>query len=463
MTTKTHVTMGIDIGTTRIKAGLVDERGALRHVWSAPTPWRHESGTENGGDTVHVTELGDVALHLATLAAEHATEAGDRVAAIGATGMAETGALLGTDGRPLYPGFAWHHSLGDPARVLAALGADAFARTTGHSFVLAPSIVKLDYLRHEGHTFRPGQTWLNIPEYVTWRLTGVAAAEISLAGRTGLFELAARRWWSAALEFLGAGDWLMPGEPLTAGAAVGTVQRQAVDAAAGAVVTTAGHDHPVAALAIGRYQPGDLCLSLGTSEAQIRIVTPDLGVEKIVDLVNLGVTVDWHPLGEAWYVLGSLPTGLTLERLALLLGHDTTARRLELSRAALQASATTGAHLEDVTLDGFSIAGVRSGDRPAGLWRRAAEQLIADSAALTADVSRVIGPPDRQVIFGGWRHDPLIDTLRRELGQTPAAETPDEPGIVGAAIAAARAAGLPSPLASFTPRATHHDTERAPR
>lgn len=455
----TAMTMGIDVGTTRIKAGLVDEAGSLLHVWSAPTPWR----TENGGDVVDVAELGDIALHLARLGAEHAAESGQRVAAIGTTGMAETGALLDGSGRPLYPGFAWHHSLGDPARVLAGLGADTFARTTGHSCVLAPSIIKLDYLHGRGHRFRPGQRWLNIPEYVTWRLTAVAAAELSLAGRTGLYDLTQRRWWLEALEFLGAGDWLMPGEPLAAGVPVGTVRSASVHAAAGAVVTTAGHDHPVAALAIGQYRPGDLCLSLGTSEAQIRVVAPTLDADRIVDLVNLGVTVDWHPLGEAWYVLGSLPTGLTLERLALLLGRDGTDARLELSRAALDARPTDGAHLIDVTLDAFSIAGVRSGDRPAGLWRRAAEQLIADSAALTARVSRVIGEPRRQVIVGGWSHDPLIAALRRDLGQVPPPHAPDEPGIVGAALAAARAAGLPNPLPSPSPPEASPHTERAPR
>lgn len=455
----TTVTMGIDIGTTRIKAGLVREDGALLHVWSAPTPWR----TENGGEVVDVAELGDIALLLATRGAERATADGHRVAAIGTTGMAETGALLDGTGRPLYPGFAWHHSLGDPGRVLAALGAETFARTTGHSCVLAPSIVKLDHLRSVGHTFRPGEQWLNIPEYVTWRLTGVAASELSLAGRTGLFDLAHRRWWQAGLEFLGAGEWLLPGEPLPAGTPVGTVLPGVAGAAAGAVVTTAGHDHPVAALAIGQYLPGDLCLSLGTSEAQIRIVAPTLDTGRVIDLVDLGVTVDWHPLGDSWYVLGSLPTGLTLERLALLLGRDTTEARLALSRAAAGAPPAAGAHLTDVSLDGFSIAGVRSGDRAAGLWRRAVEQLLADSAALTEQVSGIIGPPHRHVTFGGWSHDPLIAACRRDMGQEPAADTPDEPGIVGAAIAAALAAGLANPLTSPTRPADGPRTERAPR
>lgn len=441
-----HVLLGIDIGTTRIKAGLVDPDFHLGHVESVPTPWR----TMADGPVVDVAEVGDLALAVAERCARHARERGRTVVGIGTTGMAETGALLDADRRPLAPGFAWHHTLGDSDRVQRALDPETFMRTTGHGCDLAPSIVKLDHLRQQGHVFSPGQRWLNLPEYVTWRLTGTEASELSLSGRTGLFDLVGRRWWGDGLEFLGAGEWLFPGDPVPAGTRVGTVARTISESLAGAVVTTVGHDHPVAALSIGQFDPGSLCLSLGTSEAQIRIVTPTLTGDDVVALVHLGVTVDWHPLGDRWYVLSTLPTGLTLERLSRLVGCRDTEERLALSREAMTAGPPVGASLADVSLDGFSIVGIATGDDRPSLWRRAVEQLLAHSAAHTQEVSAIIGPPEQQAVFGGWTHDPLIRRERERMGQRPPEGTPREPGIVGAAMAAAKAAGLAHPFSQST-------------
>lgn len=438
----TDLLIGIDVGTTRVKAGLVSADFSTLHVTSAVTPWH----TTHDGPVVDVAELGDLVLGVADRCARQAVDRGNRIAGIGITGMAETGALLDESGAPLAPGFAWHHTLGDADLVQDALGRENFMRTTGHGCDLAPSIVKLDHLRRSGHTFRPGQRWLNIPEYLTWRLTGQAACELSLSGRTGLFNLTGRRWWDEALAFLGAGEWLMPGDPIPAGTAVGRVGSELPETLAGAVVTTAGHDHPVAALSVGQYHPGTLCLSLGTSEAQVRIVEPTLSTDDVLALAQLGVTVDWHPLGDRWYVLGTLPTGLTLERLALLVGCRTTDERLELSREAMDASPPTGARVTDVTLDGFSITGITTGDDRPSLWRHAVEQLLVASGRARDDVSAIIGPPSPQVVLGGWSHDPLIRRERERMGQRPLDGTPREPGIVGAAMLAAKAAGMQHPL-----------------
>ncbi len=439
-----NLLIGIDVGTTRVKAGLVAADFTLLHVESALTPWH----TTQDGPVVDIADLGDLALQVADRCAQRAVGQGDRVAGIGTTGMAETGALLDKSGESLAPGFAWHHTLGDADRVQDALGRETFMRTTGHGCDLAPSIVKLDHLRSGGHAFLPGQRWLNIPEYLTWRLTGRAACELSLSGRTGLFDLTGRRWWGDALEFLGAGEWLMPGDPLPAGTAIGTVGEELPTSLRGAVVTTAGHDHPVAALSVAQYLPGTLCLSLGTSEAQIRIVEPTLSTDEVLALAQLGVTVDWHPLGDRWYILGTLPTGLTLERLARLVGCRTTEQRLGLSREAMDVSPPVGARLADVTLDGFSIVGITTGDDRTSLWRHAVDKLLFESARARDDVSAIIGPPSSQVLLGGWSHDPLVRRERKRMGQRALDGTPSEPGIVGAAMTAAKAAGMQHPLIS---------------
>lgn len=431
-----ELTMGVDIGTTRLKAGVVDEERALIHAEATATPWR----ITDEGPVVDVAELGDVVIGIVRQCAREVAALGHRVVGIGTTGMGETGALLDAGGEPLAPGFAWHHTLGDADAVQRALGRDRFAAVTGHGCDLAPSVIKLDYLRGMGHRFAPGQRWLNIPEYISYRLTGEQACEFSLSGRTGLYDLRGQCWWDDALNLIGAGTWLLPGDPLPAGAVVGKVP-SSIPEVAGAVVTTAGHDHPVAAASVMSPVPGTLCYSLGTSEAQLRVVTADLAEEQIRALVAIGATVDRHPNGEAWYVLGTLPTGLTLERLAALLGRSDTRERLALSREAMTVERAPGARLREVSLDGFDIVGVTSGDTPAGLWLTAVESLLAVSDGLRDEMSAVIGAPRAETVLGGWTHDPLVMRERGRRGQRTTDNSPLEPGIVGAAMAAAKASG----------------------
>jgi len=430
----TIVAIGIDVGTTRVKASVVsDDRQELR-CFSAITPWRSVDGQLQ----VDLTELGDVALGLAGDAARWSQDAGHEIAGIASTGMAETGALLDADGTVIAPGFAWHHTLGNAARVREALS--DFDMIAGRSCTLAPSIVKLDHLRANGHRYAPGQTWLNVPDYMAWRLCGVRAAECSTSSRTGLVDILNKRWWSDALEFLGAGPWLVPDELLPTGTLLGTASGDIPTALRGVPVSTGGHDHPMAALSVGGQEPGTLDMSLGTAEAQLRIVAPPLTGDQIRALVNAGASVDIHPFGDRFTVLSALPTGMTLERLATMLGACDRESRQALSAQALT-SQPAPIRLHDVTLDDFGIAGISDGVTRAGVWRAAAEQLITDSAAATAKVEAILGPPTCVKTFGGWIKDALVAHLRDQLGQRAYLDEPSEPGAMGAALMALARAG----------------------
>jgi sugar (pentulose or hexulose) kinase len=446
MTVGDNVALGIDVGTTRIKAEVVALDAAELHCEAALTPWRQVAD----GPQADLDEIADVAVAVATAAADWAEVRGHKVVAIGVTGMAETGALLDSRSRPLAPAFAWHHTLGDPGRVQEALGRQHFILTTGRDCSISPSIIKLDMLRQRGHRFTRGQRWLNIPDYVAWRLCGVQAAEISTSSRTGLVDIAAGTWWDEALEFLGAGRWLLPGELVPGGTLLGRTLPSLPASLQHAKVATGGHDHPVGALAAGDSTPGFMGLSLGTAEAQVRIITSNLHPEAMIKVVQGGGTVDWHPLGDRWTVLGALPTGITLARLATLLGCETVADRIALSRAALDGPDPgpdpdpdrQGLHLDNVTFDSFDLRGISDEISRPALWRRAVEELVEESGALMARMEAVLGPYASAAVFGGWLNDPLVSQVRSvQLGPDVAIAKLLEPGAVGAALLAAWAAG----------------------
>jgi len=94
------VLLGIDVGTSRTKAVLVDEQG--REVASAAvaTPFASRDGRVEmeveglfGGMRDVLAALGDKR---------------GRVVAVGLAGMAESGAPLGSGGKALAPVIAWH-------------------------------------------------------------------------------------------------------------------------------------------------------------------------------------------------------------------------------------------------------------------------------------------------------------------------------------------------------------------
>src|SRR5665648_308886 len=108
MTMSDNVSLGIDVGTTRIKAEVVGLDASELHCESALTPWQQRAD----GTQADLDELADVAVAVAATAADCAQAHGHRVVSIGVTGMAETGALLDAHSRPL----AQHVELDDGRR-----------------------------------------------------------------------------------------------------------------------------------------------------------------------------------------------------------------------------------------------------------------------------------------------------------------------------------------------------------
>jgi len=98
----TDLLVGVDVGTSAVKAAVCDTAGRELCHGDARLEWRtSRSGTEIEPDQVLS------AIHSALSAALSPVPDG-RVAAIGVTSMAETGVLLGGKGGPVAPLIAWH-------------------------------------------------------------------------------------------------------------------------------------------------------------------------------------------------------------------------------------------------------------------------------------------------------------------------------------------------------------------
>ncbi|MDG4825490.1 FGGY family carbohydrate kinase [Asanoa sp. WMMD1127] len=431
----TDVVAGIDLGTTDTKAVLTRPDGEQVAFARRPTSWT--TTTDGRLETTGAALAADV---LRTLEAAVAAAAEDvRVTGIGIAGLAESGVVLDERGRETSPVIAWFDERGQAE--LTAQGpafVAEFPRRTGLPLGAQWSLPKLLWMRANGVLIDHASRWLNMPEFVAYALTGERVSEPSLASRTGLLDQATGQLWPEALDRIGAGPGFLP-ETRTAGEVAGRVTEGAF---AGAAVTVAGHDHPVAAIGAGATGPEDLFNSCGTAEVLLRSVPRILTDDERATLVGLGIDAGRHVLPGHGVLIGGMRSGLVMRRILALVGADDPARRDALDRRWRPDAAVgdavavlpAGPHDNDVTLR------LRDGAGPDQLWAATLAHLGEQTAALLAAVNSVVGPHRTAVAAGGW-------TRMASVRQAKAAVIPrlrisalEQPGARGAAMFAACAA-----------------------
>ncbi len=457
--------LGIDVGSTRVKALVVDLAGQELSVGHAETPWRFtSSGAEAAPEDLYAATLAATATGLA------AAPAGP-VAGVGVTGMAEALALLGAKGEAVAPAVAWYDARGtqEQAELEDQFGAARFTGLTGLPTSTTTSIVKLHWILRHVPGAAAARCALSVPEYVAHRLGGMRAAEWSLASRTGLFDVGRANWSTELLEWAALPEGLFP-EALPAGSLLGRVADPpaGLERLTGAAIALGGHDHICASLGAGVVTPREILNSCGTAEAFVRSVVP-LGPAELVAAVATGVGVGCHVIPGYQAILAGRPYGLVLGPVYDLLGWDDAAEAgasgpvgdapgFDLAIAGTTGSRThrrpgmTLAFEFDEATGHSSFTGIGPGVSAAQAKALAVEEMLRRSFRLYAAVERLGGPVDRVVMTGGWIRTAQLQ--RRKMARFPGAclVAVREPGARGAALFAGCAAGLlPGPDAFPAP------------
>ncbi len=415
MTDRTWI--GVDVGTSSIKAVVFDSGGAAVGQARAETPWMRTSvGTE-----MDPNELGRITLDVLRRAARAHS---GRPAGIGITSMGETGVLVDAHGQVLGSAIAWHdeRDTRELAELDAAFGREYFAETTGKPLRAQFALTKFAWQRRHVDGVGRASRRFNVADWIAHLLTGVQVCDLSLAGRTGWFDPLRGRWSTELLAWSGATASLMP-ELVRPGAAIGTV-RPEIGGLADAVVTTAGHDHQAAMLGCGLDSVGDELDSLGSAEAIVRIVPDTLDRLVMRDLALAAVTTD----------IGVQPSTLCL------LGGTLGGLELQAALDAAGVAADQLQRLDDIAL-GVTPARNEREQEHARLFSDTVERATAHAAQLQRSIAAAVGPRRRLMVAGGWRHSrTVLESKRRHLGEFGLSGTA-EAGARGAAILAARAAG----------------------
>lgn len=440
-----ELVVGIDAGTTRVKALAVDLAGAVIAEAALPTPWQR-SGAEAQMDPDELIDVVSNVLEQLTRAPEWPQAA--RVIGIGVTSMAEAGVLIGPHARPVAPAIAFHDPRGRSDAIKEAIDRETFHGHVGMRLNNKPSVAKILWLQENVPGADSATCYLSIAEWIVHRLGGERVSEISLVSRTGLFDVVERKPWQATLDLVGD---LLPGPVTVAGDVCGQATN-VPPAMRGAVLTATGMDHQSAAFACGAATTGALFDSMGTAEALLRFAPGPMPREELVRLAERDVAVLWSVIPDHVCVLGALVTGLSLERIRHLLGAETLEQRAALAANALECDSGE-LSLGEVGHTGLSIIGVDDDASPGALWRASVEHLTELGTELLDFMEAASAPRSGTVLAGGWVHDAMVlQAKRAAIGDFTVSEV-NEAGALGASMFAAIASGaMARPAADNTPR-----------
>jgi xylulokinase len=253
--------LGIDIGTSSIKAVLVDDAGAVADQASAaltvsrPHPgWSEQDPTDWWTATNHAVTALDA-------------QCRRQVRAIGLSGQMHGATLIDAADRPLRPAILWND--GRSAAQCAALerAAPASRKITGNLAMPGFTAPKLLWVQQsEPDVFAATRFVLLPKDYVRLCMTGVKATDLSDAAGTLWLDVAQRAWSDAMLAATGLTQNQMP--RLHEGPEVTGALRPEVAAAWGmepVPVAAGGGDNAAGAVGAGVVDEGDALLSLGTS------------------------------------------------------------------------------------------------------------------------------------------------------------------------------------------------------
>jgi xylulokinase len=453
----TPLLAGLDLGTTSIKAACYDPSGRTLAQASVPTPvhvprpgWAYHRPEELWAAAAQALRQATAQLAARGLDAR-------QIASVAVASMGEAGVLLDAAGRPVCDVIAWFDQRTQPqaAWLAATIGEERLLQITGLPLQPIFGLPKLLWLKeHAPESFERAARWLNLGDYVAYRLSGVPATDLSLASRTLALDLHARRWSSEVLAAAGVPERLLA--PLVeSGTRLGTITPEAA-AETGlpptCVVAAGGHDHDCGALAAGVVDPGMALDSLGTAEAifvPLAQPLPDLA------LGRQGYSQGVHVVPGRYYVHGGLYTsGACIEWLRDVLG-----REIELAQLMAEAAAVPPGSLglyfvphlrlanpphHDPHARGV-FAGLRADVTRGALMRAVLEGLAYESRLSLQALERAPGvAPLRQLIaIGGSTRNALFMRIKASVLNRPIVVAGvDEATSLGAAILGGLGAGV---------------------
>ncbi|MBB6695402.1 FGGY-family carbohydrate kinase [Cohnella xylanilytica] len=256
--------LGIDVGTTAVKAILLSEnrivyQTSAAHDLLSPHPgWAEEDAGQWWRNAIRVVRE--------TLAA--VPDAREGIRAIGVSGMVPAIVLLDEKGEPLRNSIQQNdaRATGQIERLKRELDQEKLFAATGGFTNQQHALPRLLWVREcEPEIWPRIESVLGSYDYLNYKLTGVRALEINWAVESGLYDIRKREWIAEQLDLLGLPSDVFP-QVKESAERIGVVSEEAAaltGLAAGTPVIAGSADHIASTLAAGIIDQDELLIKFG--------------------------------------------------------------------------------------------------------------------------------------------------------------------------------------------------------
>jgi len=258
--------LAIDLGSTNTKAALYDERMRRLAAQSVPLEYLRADEFVEFDPNVYLNNLLELIRSLFLSGGADPRE----LISITLTGQAESLLVLDASGRPLMNAISWmdERSQAECAELEAAFPGETCYAHTGQPAALPtwPATKILWLRKHRPEVFSAAAHYVLLKDYIVYRLTGLLAADCSIATFTFYFDIYERRYWPEMLAYLGVSEAQLPplAEPCESAGTLLPELAATLGLPTNVAVNRGTLDHFCGMIGTGNVRTGLLSLSTGT-------------------------------------------------------------------------------------------------------------------------------------------------------------------------------------------------------
>ncbi len=271
--------LGLDIGTTSVKAGLFNVEGhclgSARRDYALRTP--AVDHVELDAETYWDATCRVIREALASQDAR-----GQEIVGVGVSSQGETVIPVDRRGNPIHPALVWldNRAHNESQQLNEQLGHLAYCHTGIPEINPTWTACKIAWLRkNQPDIFRSAHKFLLVQDFIIHHLTGQFVTEGAIACTTLLYDIVEHQWWPLALEAIGVEPERLPSISKP-GAIAGSLTSQAAELLglpAGIPVILGGMDQAVGAIGAGNILPQMVSETTGGAlTIQVTVPRPDL-------------------------------------------------------------------------------------------------------------------------------------------------------------------------------------------
>ena len=298
----TRCLIGIDVGTTGTKSLLVSERGEiLGHAYqgyalSAPRLSRHEQDAEDWWRAL-VKTVRALLPHV---------DDSRQVTAISLSTQGGTLVPADRDLRPLRPAIVWSDTRCEAERqaFAAQFGEEYLYEKSGWHLSRGLNALQIAWIkRNEPDVFNQAVWFLSVHDYLSLKLTGIAAVDMSNAGINQLADIREGTYDQDILRYLGIKASVLP-RIVPSGAPIGELTDEAareLGLAQPVLLVSGAHDQYAGLLGAGVTQASEILIGSGTAWVVTALADqPDF---------STGFSQSRSAVPDKWGMLVALSTG----------------------------------------------------------------------------------------------------------------------------------------------------------